>query len=155
MPGDPFKFRTPVVLVITAIGVAFGAVMGIGGLVLTVPEWRAAHGAGRTGTFTLTEPMSCDRWQPPRQRCGWFGDFVSDDGKVVRQGMELDGGLPPGAKVGDTLEARDTGSLAQIYPLKAAPSWKGSAGFAAGGFGICLVCLLVLQPWSRFGRSRR
>ncbi|MEU8821884.1 hypothetical protein [Actinoplanes sp. NPDC048796] len=134
--------------VIAVFWVVIGGVMGVGSLVMLVPAVRAAHGEGRSGTFTLVEPMSCDRWEPPRQRCGWFGDFTSDDGKDVRTDMELAGGLPDGAKAGDVITARDTGSATEIYQLTDDSTWKQTAGFAALGLGACLIGLLVLQPWS-------
>ncbi|SNY67722.1 hypothetical protein [Paractinoplanes atraurantiacus] len=62
--------------------------------------------------------------------------------------MELSGGLPAGAKVGDVIAARDTGSLTAIYLLTGDHRWKQTAGFAALGLGACLIGLLVLQPWS-------
>jgi hypothetical protein len=144
-----FKVRTGRLLPVAIGWVILGGVMAVGGLILTVPQWRAAHGEGRTGTFTLTEPTSCDRYSPPRQRCGWFGDFVSSDGTVVRRRFELAGGLPPGAQIGNTIPARDTGSFTVIYPLTGTPSWTTPAGFAAAGFGACLVGLLILRPWPR------
>ncbi|WP_433292938.1 hypothetical protein ACQP2F_29350 [Actinoplanes sp. CA-030573] len=140
-------FRTRL-LVVAAFFVVIGCTIGVGSLTMLVPDWRAAHGGGRTGTFTLTEPMSCDRWPPPRQRCGWFGDFVSDDGTVVRRDMELAGGLPAGASAGDTVGARDTGSPTAIYLLTDRSTWKSSAGFAALGLGAGLAGLLALEPWS-------
>ncbi|XVV12952.1 hypothetical protein ACQP2X_00935 [Actinoplanes sp. CA-131856] len=132
-----------------AFWVVIGAVVGAGSLTMLVPDVRAAHGEGRVGTFTLTEPMSCDRWEPPRQRCGWFGDFVSDDGRDVRTDMELSGGLPDGARTGDVIAARDTGSQTAIYPLTGDQSWKQAAAFAALGLTACLAGLLTLRPWSR------
>lgn len=136
-----------VVAIIGSVLVAFGGLGTVGAAVLTIPAWRAAHGGGTTGTFTLVEPISCDRWPPPRQRCGWFGDFVSDDGTIVRRDMELDGGLPPGGVVGDSLRARDTGSLAQIYP-EGGQGWMLSAKFLAGSVTALTVGVALLRPWS-------
>lgn len=147
MPPARSSLRTRLLVVAVAF-VVIGCIMGVGSLTMLVPDWRAAHGGGRTGTFTLTEPMSCDRNPPPRQRCGWFGDFVSDDGTVVRRDKELAGGLPDGASAGDTVDARDTGSRTEIYPLTDRSTWKQSAGFAALGFGAGLIGLLALEPWS-------
>lgn len=134
---------------VVAIGwVIIGAIGACCAGFALVPDMRAAHGGGVTGRFTLTEPQGCDRYQPPRQRCGWFGDFISDDGKTVRQHMDLAGGLPPGAQVGDTLAARDTGSLATIYPVDDRRTWRMTAGFLAGFSGAFLVGMVVLEPWS-------
>jgi hypothetical protein len=121
-----------------------------GSAVLLIPAWQVANGGGHTGTFTLTEPTSCDRYQPPRQRCGWFGDFVSHDRKAVRRHIELAGGLARGAKIGDTLRASDTGSLAQIYRTTDRRSWKRGAGFLAGFSAFFMVGMLILLPWSRW-----
>ena len=141
---------------VVAVGMLVIGTFGIAGSgVLTVPAWRAAHGAGHAGTFTLTEPMSCDRHEPPRQRCGWFGDFVSDDGMVVRRDLELSGGLPPGAKIGDTLSARDTGSPAQIYQANDTHGWKQPAGFLTGFVGAFVQGAVLLKPWSWWIRPRR
>jgi hypothetical protein len=130
-----------------------GALGACGAAVLLVPAWQATHGAGHTGVFTLTEAMSCDRYPPPRQRCGWFGDFVSDDGRIVRHRKELAGGLPPGAKVGDTVRARDAGSLAQIYPENDTSAWKFPAILVAGFVAAFVVGAVLVQPWSWARRS--
>jgi hypothetical protein len=85
-------------VMVVAIGwVIIGAVGAcLTGLSL-VSDARAACGGGITGTFTLTEPNGCDRFQPPAQRCGWFGDFRGDDGKTVRTGVELAGATAGGS----------------------------------------------------------
>ncbi|MGI5184508.1 hypothetical protein ACQEVZ_50470 [Dactylosporangium sp. CA-152071] len=135
------------VLVLGIFALLLGGVGTAGAAITTVPAWRAAQGAGVTGTFTLTDPRPCDRWDPPRQRCGWVGDFVSDDGTVVRRDTGLSGGLPPGAKVGDTLPARDTGSPTVIYPLAGAQSWKDDAMTLAISVAIFVLGLVLTRPW--------
>jgi hypothetical protein len=143
-------------LMVVAIGwVVIGAIGACGSGFMLVPDWQAAHGGGVTGTFTLTEPLSCDRYPPPRQRCGWFGDFRSVDGEAVRRDMELAGGLPPGAQVGDTVPARDTGSLTAIYQVNDSQSWRSSAGFFAGFFAAFLVGIVLLEPWRWRTRPRQ
>ncbi|MEV0132962.1 hypothetical protein AB0H83_31430 [Dactylosporangium sp. NPDC050688] len=140
--------------VLAAMLVVFGGFGAVAAASLLIPAWRAAHGDGHTGTFTLTEPNGCDRYQPPQQRCGWFGDFVSDDGLVVQRHKELSGGLPPGAAVGETVAARDSGSRTVIYPLPDAPTWKEPAGYTAVFTGILLLGVVLLRPW-RWARRKR
>jgi hypothetical protein len=132
----------------------FGACLA--GLAL-VPDLRAAHGDGVTGRFTLTEPQTCDRYEPPRQRCGWFGDFLGEDGRTVRRHMDLNGGLPPGARVGDTVAARDAGSPAAVYPVEGSDAWRLTAGVFAGFSGAFVVGLVLLLPrsWRRWSWRRR
>src|SRR5689334_20233997 len=125
-----------------------------GSALLLVPAWRAAHGYGVTGTFTLTEPMSCDRRPPPRQRCGWFGDLRGDDGRTVRRDREYADGLPPGFRTGDTVPARDTGSPTQIYPPDGGRTWQSSAGFLAGAAAVFVLGLALCRPWTWRARLR-
>jgi hypothetical protein len=146
---------SPLLIAIAIVWVIIGGFGACGSAILLVPAWQAARGSGHTGTFTLTEPLSCDRNQPPRQRCGWFGDFVSDDSAVVRRHLELDGGLPPGAKIGDTVRARDAGSLAQIYQETDTQGWKTAAGFLAAFSGAFMLGTLVLEPWWWRARLRQ
>jgi hypothetical protein len=150
--GPTLRVRLRVVAIAWVI---IGAIGACGTGFMLVPDWRAAHGGGVTGTFALTEPMGCDRLKPPRQRCGWFGDFRSDDGQTIRAHMELSGGLPAGAQVGDTLAARDTGSLAQIYQIDDSRSWRSSAGFFAAFFGGFVIGIALLQPWTWRDRLRQ
>ena len=137
-------------LVLGILALLFGGVGTAGIAITTVPAWRAAQGAGRTGTFTLTDPTACDRWEPPRQRCGWFGDFVSDDGTVVRRHKQLSGGLPPGAEAGDGIPARDTGSRTAVFPLTGNQGWKDDAVVLAV-FGAIFVLGIVLTWRCRRG----
>lgn len=152
--GGPPNMR--IRLVVVAIGWAIiGGIGACGSGFMLVSDWRAAHGGGVTGTFTLTEPLGCDRYQPPRQRCGWFGDFRSDDGKKVRRHMELAGGLPMGAEVGDMLPARDAGSLTAVYQVNDKNRWRSTAGLFAVFSAAFLLGIIVLQPWSWRARLRR
>jgi hypothetical protein len=136
---------------VTVLMLIFGSFGTIVSSVMVVPAWRAAHGHGRVGTYTLTEPMSCDREPPPHHRCGWFGDFVSDDHTVIKRHRELAGGLPPGAKVGDTIRARDAGSSNEIYVDGDAGGWHNPALFLAISsallvIGVILTLLLRRRP---------
>jgi hypothetical protein len=140
---------------VLAVGwLIIGAIGACGTGLKLAPAWQAAHGGGVTGTFTLTEPDGCDRYEPPRQRCGWWGDFRSDDGKTVRRDVYLVGELPPGARVGDTVLARDTGNPTGVYPLNDSQSWRSEAGAFAAFFGVFLVGVVVLEPWSWRNRLR-
>ncbi|WP_327007595.1 hypothetical protein OHA72_10185 [Dactylosporangium sp. NBC_01737] len=135
----------------------------IGMLVLMasfVLSWQQApHGGGRTGTFTLTEFKGCDRFKPPEQRCGWYGDFISDDGAVVRSRQELVGGLPKGAQAGETLRTRDVGSPGLIYQLDDAESSGQTVDFVAVVTAMFVVGLALSRPgriraWLRSRSSR-
>jgi hypothetical protein len=143
-------------LMVVAIGWVIIGALGacLAGLEL-VPDVRAARGDGITGTFTLTEPDGCDRLQPPKQRCSWFGDFRGDNGKTVHAGVELAGGLPPGAQAGDTVAARDAGDPSAVYRADDRHTWQLTAVFFALFSGAFLVGLLVLQPWTWRSRLRR
>ncbi len=133
------------------VGICFLVLGAMGTLVLMtsfVLARQTPYDGGRTGTFTLTEFTGCDRFKPPEQRCGWYGDFVSDDGAVVRSRQELVGGLPKGAQAGETLHTRDIGLSGLIYPLDYEPE-----GFSqAIDFGILVTAMFVIglalsRPW--------
>jgi hypothetical protein len=120
-----------------------------------VPDVRAARGDGVTGTLVLTEPNGCDRFPPPKQRCGWLGKFRSDDGKIVRDDVELSEGLPPGAHAGDTVVVRDVGNPNVVYQANDRDTWQLTAVFFAGFFAAFLIGLLLLQPWTWRSRLQR
>ncbi|KAB8190524.1 hypothetical protein FH608_033865 [Nonomuraea phyllanthi] len=81
-----------------------------------VPAYTAQFGTGIPGTFTATEHECGGR------DCVWRGDFVSDDGSVVRRGV----GLAPGAEptgVGDRVAATETGNRRNVYPRNGSADW--------------------------------
>ncbi|GLW27694.1 hypothetical protein [Actinoplanes regularis] len=142
-PPAPHVLLRIVAAMLVLVGVV--GTLGVGSML--VPEWRAAHGGGVTGTFTLTEPLGCDRRKPPDHQCDWFGDFRGEDGRTVRQHMEWSEYLPASAQIGDTLAARHTGSLAQIYPADGDTHWQLSAKIVAGCVAALLAGLVLLEPW--------
>ncbi|MEV4556274.1 hypothetical protein AB0K51_04655 [Kitasatospora sp. NPDC049285] len=75
----------------------------------TVPDLEAHLGAGRPGVWTA-EPEYC-----AKGACHVHGDFVSDDGRVVRTDLALrgDDSLYP---AGFQVRARDAGSHDYVYP---------------------------------------
>jgi hypothetical protein len=132
---------------VAAIVFIVASAIAVGVETLAVPGWKAAHGGGVVGTYTLKEALGCDRYEPPRQRCGWFGDFLSDDGTVERRDMEFSGGLPKGAKVGDTRRARYTGSRTVIYPESGPVTWKPYALTLVIASLVAIVSFVLVEPW--------
>ena len=147
--------RRAVVLVVPIAGVIFGALGMCGAGSMLVPDLRADRGHGVVGTLTLTEPNGCDSYQPPKQRCGWFGTFQSGDGQTRKRNMELNGGLPPGAQLGDQIAARDAGDPNGVYRLDDHQTWRVSAVILAGFSAAFLVGLALLQPWTWRARLRQ
>jgi hypothetical protein len=132
--------------------VALGGLFTIGSSTLAVPSWLAAHGYGSPGVFTLTESTGCDRNSPPHQRCGWSGDFVSDDHTVNKHDVDLAGGLPPGAHVGDTIRARASGSQRSVFRDGDTTGWQGDAVLFSISSGILLIGILSTVTLTRHGR---
>ena len=69
--------------------------------------------------------------------------------------MELNGGLRPGAQVGDTVAARDAGDPNGVYRLDDHQTWQLSAVVVAGFCAAFLVGLVLLQPWTWRDRLRQ
>jgi hypothetical protein len=89
---------------------------------------------------------------PPKQRCGWFGDFISDDRAVVKHNVELAGGLPPGAKTADSVRARSAGSHNTVYRDRDTTSWQTDAmflGLFSGALLLGITLTIILNRLSR------
>jgi len=153
MRGRARSRRVPQ-LVVASFAVLIGCVGVLGTGTQFVAAWQAAHGGGKGGTFVLVKPLSCDRYDPPRQRCGWVGRFTSDDGSIERRGVELGGGLPPGAKVGDSVRARHASEWGPVYRESDSDAWKTPGVILAGFSAAFLIGLALLEPWSWRARLR-
>jgi hypothetical protein len=113
------------------------------------PAVRAAEGHGRPGTLHVTS-RQCGR------ACVLRGDFVSDDGSVVRWNVEYFGAAPRGTVVGDQVGAIDTGGD-EVFQRSGSRHWVIDVlfvltGLLAGG-SWCLRYLA--RPIMRRQRRRR
>lgn len=97
-------------------------VPALAGLVLlaavreVVPAYTAQFGTGIPGTFTATERDCGGR------SCSRRGDFVSDEGSVVRRGIGLTPGTEP-TGVGDRVPAVEAGNQYKVYPQDGSSDW--------------------------------
>jgi hypothetical protein len=99
-----------------------------------LPDLEAQAGAGRPGVWTAG-PERCGK-----SACSVQGDFVSDDGTVVRTDLSLrgDSSLYP---TGHQIRVVDAGSLDYVYPPEdLGNEWPSSVG-------IALVLALPLGFW--------
>jgi hypothetical protein len=143
--------------VFAAVAVIIGAIGTCVSTAVLIPAWRAALGGGHGGTITLTEIRSCgrsDHYPDPGRRCYWDGDFVSDDGEVVRRGVQLAGTLPPDAKVGDVFRARDTGISVYVFRENDNQTWKQYAWIGALALFVLVAGVLCFKPWTWRRRLR-
>jgi hypothetical protein len=113
------------------------------------PSIRAAEGHGRPGVFTITD-QSCGR-----QGCTWSGDFASDDGTVVRCGVNYDGQVADGVGIADEVRAIDNGGF-DVYQPSGSWHWLMDVGFIVGGlaFGGLWCRRYVVRPILRVRRRR-
>ncbi|WP_106246395.1 hypothetical protein [Nonomuraea fuscirosea] len=81
-----------------------------------VPAYTAQFDTGTPGTFTATGRDCSGR------TCSWRGNFVSDDGLVVRRGIGLAPGAEPAA-VGDRVAATEVGHKRNVYPRAGSMDW--------------------------------
>jgi hypothetical protein len=124
---------------VVAVFILFFAVQDIG------PSWRARFGeSGTPGTFTAMEE-DCSG----RGGCSYWGEFVSDDGSIVRRDVILGSGHGD-VTVGDSTLAYDVGDRAAVYPPGGGHDWifvtlllMGSVLFL--GAWIWFVALLALR----------
>jgi hypothetical protein len=76
------------------------------------PGLSAARGQGTMGSWTANEQV----------KDGWFGDFVSTSGTVIRPHIRYAGSLS-GVKAGTAIPALDTGASDEVYPLSGSGLW--------------------------------
>lgn len=95
------------------------------GLVDVGPGWRAAHGKGVLGTFTVTS-------QDCHKGCMTYGDFASTDGSDTQQDIQLiEGGSSPRRAIGTRVAALDTNDRLGVYRL-GTKDWESSLAWALG-----------------------
>jgi hypothetical protein len=107
-----------------------------------VPAFTAQFGSGVPGAFTATE-RNCGR------SCTFQGDFVSDDGSLIRR----DVGVAPGgelSRVGDRVPAEDTGHPYIVYPQAGSWDW-----LLVAVLGTVSVLTLAAWAWSVMRAIRR
>jgi hypothetical protein len=131
-----------VLLAITLWGVV-GVGRGLG------PSLAAAAGNGTTGSFTAEHMYDSGRVGGRV----WRGRFISDDGSITRNGVELVG-PPSDMTLGRTVPALDTGDDRQVYTtsrgsvvLSLLNDWFAIVFAAAVWIG--LVWLLVVRVRER------
>jgi hypothetical protein len=96
------------------------------GLVDARPGWRAAHGQGVPGTFTVTS-------QHCHKGCATYGDFTSTDGSDTQRDVQLiEGGSSPRRAIGTTVAALDTDDRLGVYPVET-KDWEASLAVVLGG----------------------
>ncbi|SDL95087.1 hypothetical protein SAMN05421874_13374 [Nonomuraea maritima] len=120
----------------------FDAVIMAGGLMVLAfaayqagPALAAATGDGPHGTFTAVR-QSCFEHHPGKWLCTWRGDFRSDDGKVVREGVTLYDSEQDTMKAGQTVRAFDTGRPDHVYGEDGSREWVTVAILLALGAGL-------------------
>lgn len=112
------------------------------------PALAAATGDGPHGTFTALD-QSCFEHHPGKWLCTWQGDFRSDDGKVVREGVTLYDSEQDTLQAGQTVRAFDTGRPEHVYGEDGSREWVPVVLLLALGAG------LVSRPLLPRRRSRR
>ncbi|QFG24277.1 hypothetical protein [Actinomadura sp. WMMB 499] len=111
------------------------------------PAYTAQFGSGTPGVFTARE-KDCSSRGP----CVYSGDFVSDDGGLVREDVAL---VPGGgvSGVGASTEAVDTGNPRGVYPADGSSDWLLLT--VLGGAGVVVLVLWAIGILRLFRRRKR
>lgn len=119
------------------------AVVGLLLLFVSVPELgpavRAARADGVSGVFTARQ-LQCIQ-HPGHESCVWAGDFTSDDGQVLRHGVELYGSDRDTTAAGQTTEAVDTGRESRVYGPDGSDEWMFTSLLALAGLAVLIVAV--------------
>ena len=113
---------------------AFAVILLVVGVIAVRPSWRAAHGGGTAGAWTISENL-CGR-----RNCEFRGQFRADDGTDVRTDLVFYDPLPETAKVGDSFRARDTGDRNGVFAQSGSNQWHKPAL-------LVLASALLLLAW--------
>jgi hypothetical protein len=108
------------------------AIVGIGAWQLPVAI-RAARGQGVHGTVTPTA-RNCE---PVTSPCSWTGNFVSDDGRIRLNGVDISGGADRIGRPQPALYA-GKGLSPTVYPLRGSREWIDWIFVLLCG-GCCLI----------------
>ncbi|WP_283133031.1 hypothetical protein [Rhizohabitans arisaemae] len=134
-------------------GGAFTVVLALLGLLLLYvavpqlgPAVRAARADGVTGTFTARE-LACVQ-HPGHESCTWTGDFVSDDRRAVRAGIELYGSDRDTLAAGAATRAVDTGRAGRVYGPGGSREWVFTVLIVVVGLATTGGAL-SRSPWLR------
>jgi hypothetical protein len=106
------------------------------GVVDVGPEWRAAHGGGVPGSFTVTH-SDCAKG------CMTYGDFTAADGDTRIDVLLNEGGDGPRREAGTVVAAHDTGDRLGVFPDGGAQQW----GFSVGFLGLGAAYLVCWSVW--------
>jgi hypothetical protein len=117
------------------------AVAGLLLLFVSVPELgpaiRAARADGVSGVFTARQ-LRCIQ-HPGHESCVWAGEFASDDGRVLRDDVELYGSDRDGLAAGQTTKAVDTGRESRVYGPDGSGEWMFTTLLALAGLTVLAV----------------
>jgi Tfp pilus assembly protein PilF len=128
----------------TAVQWILGVVVLAVGLICAGPSWPdlgpqvgAAQGDGTPGTIVIYE-RGCGL-----RGCAWYGDFTSDDGRVIRRQVGIREGVPETARPGDRVAALDTGGIRNVYPPTGSTQWRTTAVYAGAGTLVVLAWIVI------------
>lgn len=114
------------------------AVVGLGLSVQDVgPAWSAKNGGGTAGTFTVL------REDCGRRNCTWHGDWVAADGSSRREDVILYD-EPDGIKVGEEVEALDSGARKGVFSKAGGGTYLLVTGLALAGVAAAVALVVII-----------
>lgn len=129
-----------VVLILVALYLLYLSVPNIG------PAVRAARADGTHGMFTARH-LQCVQ-HPGHESCTWNGDFASDDGRIHRTEVSLQGSGRDSLREGAQTEAFDVGRASRVYGPDGSNEWVVIAlmVLASAGFLVLAAVRTVRRP---------
>ncbi|MEU3646211.1 hypothetical protein AB0E59_22725 [Lentzea sp. NPDC034063] len=97
---------------------------------------RVLFDLGVPGNYVIGEGFSCSK----RAGCSSpHGTFTSDDGKVTREDVRLDGRTGPELRQGSVVRAYDVGAHEAVYGPEARRNYEGLVVLTLWGVGLVAV----------------